>query len=137
MKRCHRCDTVKPSEEFSKNRARKDGLQTYCKSCMSSSYKKTKKEYRTAYRARMKWWLRLYKNSHGCQKCFGDFDTEQLDIHHVDPKIKEIDPGKMPRQRWSVKRMLQELEGCKVLCKACHKEEHRRPTFGTSVVHID
>jgi hypothetical protein len=32
-KRCPRCDEVKPGEEFGKNSARPDGLQSICKPC--------------------------------------------------------------------------------------------------------
>lgn len=32
-KRCPKCGEVKPVTEFSRNRAQKDGLQVYCKSC--------------------------------------------------------------------------------------------------------
>jgi len=33
MKHCPCCDETKPKWEFSKNRASKDGLQTWCKLC--------------------------------------------------------------------------------------------------------
>jgi hypothetical protein len=33
MKRCYRCEEVKQFEEFFKNRSKKDGLSTECKSC--------------------------------------------------------------------------------------------------------
>lgn len=36
MKRCTRCGLTKLVEEFHKNKARKDGLQTYCKPCMAA-----------------------------------------------------------------------------------------------------
>lgn len=32
-KTCTKCDTAKPSAEFSKNRRAKDGLQSHCKAC--------------------------------------------------------------------------------------------------------
>lgn len=35
-KHCRRCDVVKPDEAFAKNVGRKDGLQVYCRDCMSS-----------------------------------------------------------------------------------------------------
>ena len=33
MKRCYRCKEIKPITEFYKNRAKKDGIATPCKSC--------------------------------------------------------------------------------------------------------
>jgi len=35
-KHCSKCNTTKPVSEFYKNRAREDGLQTYCKPCMTA-----------------------------------------------------------------------------------------------------
>lgn len=40
MKKCHKCGETKLRDEFAKNSARKDGLQTYCKSCHSDSKNK-------------------------------------------------------------------------------------------------
>lgn len=37
MKLCKKCDTVKPTDEFYKNKRSKDGLQIYCKECHRSS----------------------------------------------------------------------------------------------------
>lgn len=42
-KRCSKCKEFKPAEEFNIDRRRKDGLQAYCKPCMSAMQKK--KEY--------------------------------------------------------------------------------------------
>lgn len=51
MKYCKSCNTNKVESEFNKNRAKKDGLSTQCKSCRSI-YNKTsirKTEYNKAY----------------------------------------------------------------------------------------
>lgn len=34
MKKCQKCGRELPETEFYKNRAQKDGLQTYCKDCI-------------------------------------------------------------------------------------------------------
>ena len=39
MKRCPRCDQTKPTDEFRKNRARHDGLSSWCGECMRDHYK--------------------------------------------------------------------------------------------------
>lgn len=46
MKTCSKCNTEKPLIEFHKNKARKDGVATYCKKC-TSEYCQTpqKKQY--------------------------------------------------------------------------------------------
>lgn len=32
-KHCTSCQTVKPTDDFGRNRAKKDGLQDYCRAC--------------------------------------------------------------------------------------------------------
>lgn len=46
QKRCPDCQVTKPVEAFSKNAARPDGLQFYCKSCYSARYTRTYRERR-------------------------------------------------------------------------------------------
>lgn len=38
QKRCGRCQTTKPPEEFNKNSAKKDGLQERCRDCQKLHY---------------------------------------------------------------------------------------------------
>lgn len=93
-------------------------------------------EWRKERRKKRWWWLGVYKLSHGCQKCGGEFEACELDLHHVDPSTKEIKPSDMAVQNWSISRMLTEVKKCKVLCKKCHREEHRRPMFGDSKIEF-
>lgn len=48
MKTCYKCKTEKPRAEFSKNKSRKDGLQTQCKECE----RENGREYRQQNRER-------------------------------------------------------------------------------------
>lgn len=96
-----------------------------------------KAQWKRQNRRRKRWWLGVYKQSHGCKKCQGNFEDHQLEVHHIDPSTKEIRPTHMVRDEWSIERMLGELEKCIVLCKECHINEHKRPTFGTSGTYID
>jgi hypothetical protein len=43
MKRCSKCGVVKPREDFSRDKSRKDGLQYWCKACINER-KRTGKE---------------------------------------------------------------------------------------------
>ena len=48
-KHCRKCDEIKPYADFYKNKARKDGLQVYCKPCHKKvakiNYKKNRKNW--------------------------------------------------------------------------------------------
>lgn len=43
MKRCTKCKRLKEFHKFSKNKNNKDGLQYWCKLCMSKGHKNWKK----------------------------------------------------------------------------------------------
>ncbi|MEV4269496.1 hypothetical protein [Micromonospora aurantiaca (nom. illeg.)] len=47
MKECNKCHEVKPTSEFSKDRSKKDGFFTQCKSCKSAANKDWQKKRRS------------------------------------------------------------------------------------------
>lgn len=52
MKRCSRCETVKPLDDFGKDKARNDGLNCYCRECCAVIQKAVRKRHnakRTVY----------------------------------------------------------------------------------------
>ena len=46
MKKCNKCGEIKPLNEFHKNSARKDGLQTQCKNCHAISRANTYQKHK-------------------------------------------------------------------------------------------
>lgn len=48
MKRCTRCKQAKPVDAFSRNRRRKDGLNSHCKTCVSETYSEWYQDNRAA-----------------------------------------------------------------------------------------
>ena len=46
MKKCKRCETYLPHESFSKSSSCKDGMQRWCKTCMSAEYHKNRESIR-------------------------------------------------------------------------------------------
>lgn len=57
MKKCSRCQEIKPETEYYKNPARPDGLHNYCKACLVAYQKgrrKVNKEYLQAQREHRK-----------------------------------------------------------------------------------
>jgi 5-methylcytosine-specific restriction endonuclease McrA len=57
-----------------------------------------------------------FKNKH-CAKCGS---TKRLEIDHIDSKTKISNHV----WSWSLKRRIQELEKCQILCYICHKKKH-------------
>lgn len=45
-----------------------------------------------------------------------------LDVHHLNPKVKDANFASM--RGWSWPRLSKELEGCILLCKNCHSALH-------------
>lgn len=57
-----------------------------------------------------------------CSKCGYDKYIGALDIHHLDPKIKDSNFKSM--RGWSILRIDKEIKDCVLLCKNCHTETH-------------
>lgn len=84
------------------------------------------------------WWHRnraAWLAANGpCVRCGSDKD---LEVDHVDPATK-VDHAVWS---WSMKRRLEELAKCQVLCGECHQrktsEENRRPTVHGRVTTYD
>jgi hypothetical protein len=58
-----------------------------------------------------------------CLKC-GEDHPATLDFHHRDPTQKEITAVKMVANKYSEKRINEELEKCDILCSNCHRILH-------------
>ncbi|WP_409559591.1 HNH endonuclease [Escherichia coli] len=57
-----------------------------------------------------------------CAACGFNQYEESLDIHHLDPAIKDKNYGSM--RGWSLARIDKEIENCVLLCKNCHCAFH-------------
>lgn len=64
---------------------------------------------------------------YGCQnpgcEWGGKLESYQLDFHHLDPKLKEIEVAKMCS--WSFDKIVAEINKCVVLCRNCHPKADR------------
>lgn len=67
--------------------------------------------------------LRL-AGKHTCEIC-GEARIWCLEFHHVDPEAKEFAIGKAPTNI-SRTRLMQEIEGCMLVCKNCHADVHNQ-----------
>ena len=68
------------------------------------------------------WWREL-KATKSCQQC-GESAPECLHFHHRDPNEKEFSLGDVTKNRWSRRRILDEIAKCDVLCANCHLKHH-------------
>lgn len=66
-------------------------------------------------------WFQEYKSTLECEKC-GENESCCIDFHHQ--RDKKIEISEHARHGLSRKRLLEEIEKCKVLCANCHREEH-------------
>jgi Zn ribbon nucleic-acid-binding protein len=57
-----------------------------------------------------------------CIECGYDKHTCSLDIHHLDPSIKDKTFRSM--RGWCKERILNEIKNCVLLCSNCHAEVH-------------
>lgn len=57
-----------------------------------------------------------------CSYCGYNKYIGALDIHHLDPTIKDKNFGSI--RGWSKSRIDKEIENCVLLCANCHREEH-------------
>ena len=110
---CSQCGTTKSLSEFHKNNYRPNKVQAECKSCQL----KTNKKNAAAKK------LKMIEHKGGvCYKCKGIFHPAVFELHHRDPKEKDIQPRSM--QYWKWERIIPELDKCDLLCANCHRLTH-------------
>lgn len=130
MKRCCICKETKSFEDFHKQKSNKDGHKTYCKLCQKGLNKTHYNENKLSYHSRTKIrrgnnsiWMEEYKKSLKCELC-PESRPGCITFHHLDPNEKEMDVSLMSSRGISQKRILKEIEKCKVLCFNCHMNLH-------------
>ncbi len=67
-------------------------------------------------------WLYTYKEARACS-C-GEDTPVCLDFHHVDPSTKLMEVSLMPNLGYSIKRILEEIAKCDLMCANCHRKLH-------------
>lgn len=125
---CTRCKVDKPLTEYFKTKRSKDGLQPACKSCMNISYKASRRKKIAHYnavcngrRSALVARIRAWKEERGCWFCDETFGP-CLELHHLDPAIKEINASETSNHSWNV--FIKESEKCIVVCANCHRKLH-------------
>lgn len=129
MKHCRKCDTSKPASEFYKNRTKKDGLQTTCKSCCNgnskSHYHRNVDQYlrkNVLNKEKNRALVRKLKGS-PCTDCGIEYPYYVMDFDHLSDKDFNISSGTYTTATNVLRR---ELAKCEVVCSNCHRERSFR-----------
>jgi hypothetical protein len=140
---CQKCKERKPVESFNKNRAKKDGLQNYCRFCQRESDKNyysnnpsRRKQIRIRARKEMDRLYGIVKEyllSHPCVDC-GNSDIRVLEFDHVRGiKTNCISIMLVNTVREEV--LKKEIKKCEIRCANCHKIRHyKKQMFHKNIV---
>ena len=127
MKICSKCGTNKPKSEFSKNLAKRDGLQGHCKECRQKYQKqwyrentKYQQERVKANAIRIDKWIWDYLADHSCVDC-GETDPVVLEFDHRHPKTKLFTLSNAGKSVGSLPKVKAEVAKCDVRCANCHR----------------
>lgn len=136
MKICSACKFSKPLVDFNKKAASKDGLQPHCRVCSKSRYKdrydnlpseKQRLIKRNAeQRERTRAYIREAK-SVPCTDCGNSYPYYVMDFDHLG--YKEFNVGNAVYSNLPLKRVIEEITKCEVVCSNCHRiRTHERGT---------
>ena len=113
MKSCGRCKEVKDSSEFYKRPDRKDGLQSYCKSCFYDHCKQRWVDNK----------IKAIDYKGGtCIDCEKRYHPAAMQFHHLNPAEKDVNWTKLRLRSWD--KITKELDKCVLLCANCHLIRH-------------
>ena len=113
MKHCPRCQETKKNEEFNKNKACSDGLQSYCRLCSKNKSAQIRREFKETC---------IDYLGGECWSCKGEFPVAVFDFHHLDPTQKDVEVSKLTFKPWE--EVAVELDKCALLCSNCHRQAH-------------
>ena len=123
-------DRILPISQFRKHKKSKDGLSSQCKTCAdmvnrryTDKNPKLVLERKRVRRQKLLERYREWKSDIGC-KCCPETEAICLELHHLIPEEKEVNPADMIRRGWAWERIMEEAEKCVVVCSNCHKKVH-------------
>jgi hypothetical protein len=127
MKECRRCGLLKPPEEFSARRYKK---QPWCKECnraYAQQYYQANKpklkaeliKLRTERQKQNEQFILDYLAAHPCVDC-GETDPVVLEFDHVRGVKRDI-ISTLVRLGYTHKTLIAEIEKCDVVCANCHR----------------
>lgn len=145
LRRCGRCQQLKPHAEFAWRRRRRNQLDNMCRLCRAEYHRKhylaNKQRYidqaqvrKEILRAERTEYLFDYFAAHPCKDC-GESDPVVLEFDHLDAATKSFNIGAgLTYRAWDS--ILEEIEKCEVVCANCHRRRtaQRRGSFRAQLV---
>lgn len=101
-------------------------------------YKNNKTLYQTrANESRIKRvkWLNDYKEKKGCSLC-EEKHVACLDFHHTNEDQKNGNVTDFARKKVSMKRLVEEINKCQILCSNCHRKHHYNERINGSITQL-
>lgn len=133
--RCVHCKHLKDKDDFSWSNKDKNIRNNRCKECQkaysTAHYKKNKNNYLDKQRRdrdRNKKFICDYLKIHPCVDC-NESDIIVLQFDHKNPNDKKDASEGISRgitDKWSIKRLKEEIEKCDVRCANCHIKRHAK-----------
>lgn len=135
LKFCGKCKKDLEDNKFSKrNKGNSHGLQAWCKKCSNANrrkdyFKNQEREIkvRKDRKDSIREFLVEYKSKLFCAIC-GENHPATLDFHHVNPEEKDFRMADAVKDGYSIKKILEEIQKCQVLCANCHRKLHYNKT---------
>lgn len=137
MKVCSKCKIEQPVENFSVNRSKRDGRQSYCNTCRKAWYSDyyhkgdVEKARILANNEKRRQenieFLRSLKDK-PCADCGMSYPAHVMDFDHLDGSQKTANVSSMAK--WSRTAILREIAKCELVCSNCHRirtHERRNP----------
>jgi len=85
--------------------------------------KKKLKAPRKKLKVDLRKWFQEFKATLKCSRC-SENHPACLQFHHRDPTKKDLEVSVAVQRGWSIKRILEEIAKCDVLCANCHIKAH-------------
>ena len=123
---CKDCKQLLRTEAFLwRNRYNKDGQKSRNSICRDCKNKQTQKYKPPQSKSdKIKEWIDSIKINIGCLICQECSHPQLLDLHHINPEIKEDQIPNMIQRGYSINAIYTELKKCAVLCANCHRKLH-------------
>lgn len=127
---CNHCHEEKEIDKFPFRNTIKNIRHGSCIICWKEIRKKYYKKNKLAplnknrrNKKRNRDWYNEYKSKLKCERC-PENNPACLDFHHDDPTIKDFEVSALINATYSIKKILEEIDKCRVLCANCHRKLH-------------